>query len=278
MLGTIIMNHSTKYRLSAKNVVAALMQSATPERARVNEWFFKTGKGEYGEGDRFIGVSVPEIRKVAKEYRTLALGEVARLLASPVHEVRLAGLLILTYVYERAHPHPVKKENRRQKATYSNTNDRYQMSRERGKGCATIVRFYLAHLNRVNNWDLVDLSAPQILGAYFRDYGGEKKLYMLARSTRLWNRRIAIVATYAFIRVGIFTHTLAIAEMLLGDTHDLIHKAVGWMLREVGKRDEGALEAFLRSYGARMPRTMLRYAIEKFPESKRKALLVSTRG
>jgi len=259
------------YMGTAKTVERALKARATPERAKTNAWFFKTGVGQYGEGDRFLGVTVPDARNVAQQFRDLPLDEVATLLASPLHEVRLAGLLILVSQYE--HPEkctsfPVSSHS--SKLFY--TDDRlYKIVLEKEK--KEVVRFYRAHLDRVNNWDLVDLSASQILGAHYVAYGGERALYALAKSKSLWRRRIAIVATYAFIRADRYEHPLAIAELLLNDTHDLIHKATGWMLREVGKRDKHVLEGFLREHAHHMPRTCLRYAIERFPERERKGWL-----
>ena len=206
--------------------------------------FFKTGPGEYGEGDVFLGATVPQARKVAKSHHSCDLDTVRELLHSKIHEERLVGLLILVHKYD---------------------------SGEKG-----IAEFYLEHLKHVNNWDLVDLTAPIILGGHLFSTS-RSLLYRLARSKSLWERRIAIVATYYFIRSDDFGDTLKIAEILLGDDHDLIHKAVGWMLREVGKRDLSALENFLVRHRARMPRTMLRYAIECLPEKKRKFYMTGER-
>ncbi len=237
---------------------------ASTERARVNAWFFKTGKGQYGGGDTFLGVTVPDQRKVARAYRDLPLTEVEKLLASQLHEVRLTALLILTYKVEAT---TIKKTKSRgtQKQTSVHSYDHTNVLT-----LGEVVKFYLAHLERVNNWDLVDLSAPSILGRWCLETGNTKKLYTLARSKKLWERRIAIVATYAFIRAGELSHTFAISELFLADTHDLIHKATGWMLREAGKRDVEALRAFLSSHAHHMPRTMLRYAIERLLEEERR--------
>jgi 3-methyladenine DNA glycosylase AlkD len=229
----------------AADVVKALQQVASPERAKNSEWFFKTGPGQYGEGDVFIGVTVPNQRKVAKQYVGLSFGEVEKLLLSPVHEERLTGLLILVY--------------------------RFKKSDEQARG--EIYDFYMAHTKRVNNWDLVDSSASNIVGAYLADKD-RAVLYELARSDNLWERRIAIIATAHFISLGESKDTFAIAEILLGDTHDLIHKAVGWMLREVGKNcGQEAEEEFLKKHYRVMPRTMLRYAIERFDEPLRQQYL-----
>jgi 3-methyladenine DNA glycosylase AlkD len=215
-----------------------------PEHAKTALWFFKTGPGQYGEGDKFAGLKVPVVRKLVKEHRTLPLDDVERLLHSEIHEERLLALLILV-------SQAAKADSARRKAIYD---------------------IYLANTRWVNNWDLVDLSAPHLVGAYLEDKS-RKPLYRLAKSKILWERRIAVLATFHFIRRGDFGDALAIVEMLLGDAEDLIHKAAGWMMREVGKRDLPVLEGFLREHGRKMPRTMLRYAIEKFPEKKRKSFL-----
>jgi 3-methyladenine DNA glycosylase AlkD len=234
---------------TARALAAELEALGSPAKAKASAWFFKTGAGQYGHGDVFVGVTVPEQRRLAKRYAGLPLAELRALLASKLHECRLTALFILVRHYERGD----------------------EAARER------IARFYLANRKAVNNWDLVDSSAPYILGRHLlaRD---RAILLRLARSRDLWETRIAIVATLAFIREGDFADTLAIAERLLGDPHDLIHKAVGWMLREVGKRGPDALERFLAKHAARMPRTMLRYAIEKFPEKKRKAHMAMRRA
>ena len=225
-----------------------LRKYATLERAEMNAHYFKSGKGEYGEGNQFIGVTVPDARRVAHQFADTYFSQIEPLLESPVHEVRLAGLLILVEKFKSKNTLlPAKK---------------------------SIVDFYLEHRNAVNNWDLVDLSADKILGQYYIDTKtSPQKLYELAKSNQLWDRRIAMVATFAFIRNHEFSHTKKIAEMLLWDEHDLMHKAVGWMLREMGKRNEKELIDFLKMHYNKMPRTMLRYAIEKFSEEKRKEYL-----
>ncbi len=230
--------------LTSTAVEKELKKLGTKERAKANAWFFKSGKGEYGEGDEFVGVAVPQMRKVAKTYADLPLGQIKLLLWSPIHECRLTALFILVKQFQRGE----KKEKRE------------------------IVSFYLKNRERVNNWDLVDSSASYILGTYLLDKN-RKPLYKLARAKSLWDKRIAIIATQAFIREGDFKDTIAISKILLKDEHDLIHKAVGWMLREVGKKNQKTLEAFLDEHAHEMPRTMLRYAIEKFPEGKRKGYL-----
>lgn len=229
--------------MKAANVRKELKSMADPDKAVILQRFFKTGLGQYGEGDIFIGVTVPQSRKIAKKFSQLQLVEVKTLLYSRIHEERLVALLILVWRYSSALDNREEKEE--------------------------IVKFYLDNIKQVNNWDLVDLSAPNILGAHLIDNRDRRLLYRLAKSENVWERRVAILATYHFIRNGDFSYTLKIAEMLLQDRHDLIHKAVGWMLREVGKRDVTAQEAFLEKYWSVMPRTMLRYAIERLPENKR---------
>ena len=230
------------------NIRKELQSMADPDKAAILQRFFKTGPGQYGEGDIFIGVIVPLLRQVAKKFSQLPLEEIRMLLYSRIHEERLVALLILVWRYSS-----------------SNTSSSAKKEKEE------IVKFYLDNIKQVNNWDLVDVSAPNILGAYLVDSRDRRRLlYKLARSKNVWERRIAIVATHRFIRKGDFSDTLKIAEMLLQDRHDLIHKAVGWMLREVGKRDAAAEEAFLDKRCSVMPRTMLRYAIERLPESKRR--------
>jgi 3-methyladenine DNA glycosylase AlkD len=215
-----------------------------PDRARMSQSFFKTGPGQYGEGDVFIGITVPVLRKLAKEIPTLPVSEVVRLLRSPLHEARLLALFVLVRAYQRGDD--VSRGN--------------------------IYTRYLKNTRHINNWDLVDCSAEHIVGAHLwaRD---RSVLGALAASDLLWERRIAILATFHFIKRGAFAETLRIAERVLGDPEDLIHKATGWMLREVGKRDLAAEEAFLKKHGRSMPRTMLRYAIEKFPEDLRQRYL-----
>jgi 3-methyladenine DNA glycosylase AlkD len=221
-----------------------LRRVASPERARINKWFFKTGPGEYGEGDRFLGVTVPQLRILAKAHQNLALRDVERLLQSRWHEERLLALLILVRQYARGNA-PARD---------------------------AIHRLYLRNTHRINNWDLVDSSAPQIVGAHLAD-GGRSILRRLAKSKSVWERRMAIIATQHFIRQGDFDDALEIAGMLVHDEHDLIHKAVGWMLREIGNRSRAAEERFLRRHAHVMPRTMLRYAVEKFPEPLRRQYL-----
>lgn len=221
-----------------------LKDLANPAQAKILQRFFKTGKGQYGEGDIFLGIKVPVQRKVAKKYTELKLAEVEKLLASKIHEHRLISLFILITKYKNG------TEQEKQK----------------------IFNLYLKNTKNINNWDLVDLSAPNIVGAYLKDKE-RKILYKLAKSKNLWEKRIAILATLAFIRKNDFTDTLKISKILLQDNHDLIHKAVGWLLREVGKRSQPTEEKFLKKYYRKMPRTMLRYAIERFSEKKRKFYL-----
>jgi 3-methyladenine DNA glycosylase AlkD len=221
---------------------------ASPEVAAASARFFKSGPGQYGEGDTFIGVRVPALRKLARECRALPLTETEALLHSPVHEERLLALLVLVLGVG-------KGDDAHRKAVYD---------------------FYLSNTQHVNNWDLVDTSAPAIVGGYLRDRP-RTPLVRLAKSNNLWERRIAIVATQHFIRLDQFDDTLAISRLLLSDKEDLIHKATGWMLREVGDRDEAALAAFLDEHGAVMARTMLRYAIEHLPPETRRGYLEADR-
>jgi len=234
-------------------------QLKNPDKEKIFVRFFKTGKGDYGEGDCFLGLTVPEQRILAKKYLGLELIDVEKLLASKWHEHRLTGGLILTYKFMQA-----EKREEREKKNQSGE----ETKRE-------IFDFYLKHLRGINNWDLVDLTADKIVGAYLQNKQKRERmiLYQLAKSTNLWERRIAIIATFNFIKHKDFDDTLKISEILLNDNHDLIQKAVGWMLREIGKRDQKTEENFLHQYYQTMSRTMLRYAIEKFPEPKRQAYL-----
>lgn len=227
-----------------------LSGAANPEKAEILSRFFKTGKGQYGEGDVFLGITVPVQRRIAKKYSGLELPDLERLLSSKIHEHRLVSLLILVEKFRKG-DEALREE---------------------------IVRFYLDHTGQVNNWDLVDLSAEKILGEYLAGRKDKALLSRLARSGNLWERRIAIMATFAFIKRNRFDETLRVAGILLPDPHDLIHKAVGWMLREVGKRDMEKEESFLRKYHGKMPRTMLRYAVERFDEGRRKYWLLLREG
>jgi len=222
-----------------------LQDQADPERARGSAWFFKTGPGQYGEGDQFLGLSMPQQHAIAKKYLGLSAEEVERLLREPYHECRMTGLLIWVYQARKA-----------------STNQR-----------EVLMERYLANRQFVNNWDLVDVTCPQLVGRPLLN-GDRSVLYELAQEAHLWSQRIAIVSTMTFIRADQFADTFAIAELLLGHKHDLIHKAVGWMLREVGKRNVDALEEFLHDHIRQMPRTALRYAIEKFNPSRRKYYLL----
>jgi len=230
---------------TVRDIHAAVRRLADPEKAKILQRFFKTGPGQYGEGDVFAGITVPVIRKLVGRYRDIPLGDAAKLLQSPIHEERLLSLFIL-----------VEKCRRGDDAT-----------RKR------IYALYLKNTRFINNWDLVDLSAEHIVGATL-DGTDRAPLYRLARSKNLWERRIAILATFYDIKKGIPDHTLTLADVLLSDRHDLIHKAVGWMLREVGKRcNPDTLREFLRTRYRNMPRTMLRYAIERFPADERASYL-----
>lgn len=225
-------------------LVRELAALGSPARAAGAARFFKSGVGEYGEGDKFLGISVPPLRDAALRYLALPLTDLARLLASEIHEHRLAALKILVAQYQSA-ADPNRKK---------------------------IVEFYLANTRGINNWDLVDASAPYILGEHLRTRS-RRILLRLARSKSLWERRIAIVATLMLIRHGEIDDTFQISETLLDDPHDLIHKAVGWALREAGKVSQPDLLAFLQQHYASIPRTTLRYAIERFPPQQRKRML-----
>lgn len=228
--------------MSLTEIRKELRSLGTKKRAKTNAWFFKTGKGEYGEGDVFVGITMPNIRKTAKKYQELPLKEVEKLLHSKEHEFRMTALIILVGTFKKGDEKLRKK----------------------------IYDLYLQNTKWVNNWDLVDASAHYIVGAYLYEKKDIKPLVRFARSKDLWERRIAIIATLYFIMQNDFKPTLRIAHMLVEDEHDLIHKAVGWMLREVGKRSLRHEEQFLKKHAATMPRTSLRYAIERFPEAKRK--------
>lgn len=227
--------------MTAKEIQQELEMYIDPVKKEYLPKFFKTGKGQYGEGDKFLGIVVPNVRLVAKKHREESFETVKELMRSEYHECRLCGLLILV--------------------------ERFKKSDEKDR--KEIYEFYLSQTGRINNWDLVDLSASYIVGEYLKDKSREP-LYRLAESELLWEQRIAVVSTYAFIKNSDFTDIYALAERLLTHEHDLMRKAIGWMLREAGKRNKDLLVAFLEKYCLVMPRTMLRYAIEKFPEEKRK--------
>lgn len=220
-----------------RDIRQALEKHGSPTKSAHSMRFFKAGPGQYAAGDRFLGVTVPEQRLIAKRFVDTPLADLETMLADPLHEMRLTALLILGMRFAKADE----------------------------KGKKAIVDFYLRHLDGVNNWDLVDGSAPYILGAWLVAKKDRSVLYRLARSGSLWRERVAIVATYALIKAGEFEDTVRIATILLPHKHDLIHKAVGWMLREMGKKDENVLRAFLDVHAATMPRTALRYALERMP-------------
>ncbi|MFA6430227.1 MAG: DNA alkylation repair protein [Candidatus Paceibacterota bacterium] len=223
-----------------QNVKKDLINISDFSRVDILQRFFKTKKGEYGEGDIFLGIFVPNIRKISKKYGDLYIEDIKELLYSKIHEERLCALLILVNQFEEGNEEKKKK----------------------------IFDFYIRNVRQVNNWDLVDLSAPKIVGTYLLNKP-KKVLYKFSESKNLWERRVSIISTFAFIKEGNFIDTLRISKVLLKDEHDLIQKAVGWMLREVGKREEPILEGFLIKNHKNTSRTTLRYAIEKFPESKR---------
>ena len=234
--------------MNARSISRALRSIGDADIARHSQRFFKTGKGEYGEGDRFLGIRVPQLRKHARQFREVAPEEALKLLGSKYHEERLLALLLLV--------------------------ERFHRGGEDERGW--IYTQYLANTRYINNWDLVDSSAGKIVGAYL-EQRSRKPLYKLAKSESLWERRIAIIATSHFIGCNDFEDALAICELLLDDDHDLIHKATGWMLREIGKRDRAVEKKFLDRYCEVMPRTMLRYAIERFPQDERRAYMMAAK-
>jgi 3-methyladenine DNA glycosylase AlkD len=230
--------------MSLLEIKNKLQELGNSQKAEFLQRFFKTGPGEYGEGDLFLGIRVPELRKIAKENLNISLMEVEKLLKSSIHEERLLSILMLVLKYTKG-TEPEKK---------------------------FIYGLYLKNTRFINSWDLVDCSAGHIIGAFLFNKS-RKPLYRLAESSFLWKRRISIISTFHFIKHNEFYDTFRLSEILLSDKEDLIHKAVGWMLREVGKRDPASEEKFLKEYYKKMPRTMLRYSIEKFPEAKRQKFL-----
>ncbi len=231
--------------MTAQDIIKELQTLGNPAKAVHLSRFFKTGKGQYGEGDLFLGVTVPEQRAIAKKYRTVPFNVLRELLCNPYHEIRLTGLLILVEQFTK------------------NKDTDFR------KNC---VDFYLSQTNHINNWDLVDLSCYKLLGVWLNDKE-RHLLYQLAASGNMWEQRIAIVTCMHFVRQGDFKDCLAISEQLLHHQHDLLHKAVGWLLRETGKKDRATLSRFLETHYRNMPRTMLRYAIEHFPAEERKKYL-----
>lgn len=227
-----------------KTITQELQSLSNAEKREIFPKFFKAGKGQYGEGDRFLGVTVPNIRTIAKRHKEISLEEIRELLESEWHEVRLCALIIMVETSKK------KDETLRQK----------------------LFDLYLSQTNHINNWDLVDLSCHHIVGEYLLDKSRDI-LYQLAQNRLLWDNRIAIVSTYAFIRKGQLEDTYALSELMMHHPHDLMHKAIGWMLREAGKRDSDRLYDYIMSHRADMPRTMLRYAIEKFSPKERTILM-----
>lgn len=223
-----------------QSLIKKIYSLANPEKALQLQRFFKTQKGQYGEGDIFLGITVPQQRQIAKKFTHLNLNQIQKLLNSKIHEQRLIALLILTN-------------------NYKNNPDK-------------IFNFYLKNTKQINNWDLVDLSAPNIIGTHLLNKD-KSILYKLAKSENLWEKRISIISTFSLIKNNQFQDTIKISKILLNDKHDLIHKSVGWMLRELGKRNQLLLEKFIKQNYNQIPRTTLRYAIERFPENKRKQYL-----
>jgi 3-methyladenine DNA glycosylase AlkD len=231
-----------------EQILSRLKALGDSDIAAHSQRFFKTVKGQYGEGDVFLGIRVPVVRKCVREYRSIPLEDTLEILKSPFHEARLLALLIMVAKFSSSKAAVEKK---------------------------SIYQAYLSHTNFINNWDLIDASAEHIVGAHLFDKS-RKPIYRLVDSKDLWKRRIGVMSTFHFVKRNDFVDTLAVAELLLGDREDLIHKAVGWMVREVGKRDPQVHKEFLNRHYLKMPRTMLRYAIEKLPETQRKAYLRGT--
>ncbi len=236
--------------MKSLNLITELKKYTSEKRKTSNEWFFKTGKGEYGEGDKFIGISMPDIRKVVKNFMKLEYSEIKKLLNSPIHEIRMSGVLILTENAKKANKNNKNKELKR------------------------ITDFYLKHKNSINNWDLVDVSCHYIVGtAILKGLYELQLLDNLSISPRMWDRRIAIVSTFTFIKTGDIFPTIILAKKFFNNKEDLMHKATGWMLREAWKKEPVIIERFLLENYKNIPRTTLRYAIERMEETKRKEFL-----
>lgn len=259
-------------------LLEAMLAHADPSQVAGLSRFFKTGPGQYGEGDEFLGIKVPVTRAVVRNcWRQTSLDDLEICISSPYHEVRLAALLTLVTLFTHAKPEPFLASEgawpKRTLASPPGQRTEHRMEAGRGVSQRACVDFYLGHTRFINNWDLVDLSCYPLLGVWLLDKD-RSLLYELAREGKtLWEQRIGIVSTMTFIRHGQLADTFAIADILLHHPHDLIHKAVGWLLREAGKRDKTALVSFLQPRAATMPRTMLRYAIERFPEQERQSYL-----
>ncbi len=253
--------------MTYQKIINDLQKLKNPAQAKNLQRFFKTGKGEYGAGDIFLGISVPEQRKIAKKYyQDATFADIQKLLNSKIHEHRLVALLMLVAKFNSPNCHPHESED-----PVLLWDSRFRGNDNKKK---EIFKFYFKNIKNINNWDLVDLSAHKIVGSYLLDRD-KKILYKLARSKNLWERRVAIISTFEFIRHSQFNDSIKIAKILLKDKQDLIHKAVGWMLREIGKKDLKILEKFLDKYHKKMPRVMLRYDLEKLPENKRKFYLMA---
>jgi 3-methyladenine DNA glycosylase AlkD len=228
-----------------------LRKFATKNRAEIQQRFFKTGPGEYGNGDIFIGVTVPDTRAVCKKFSDIEFGEIEKILKSEIHEDRLLGLLFVVEKFKKARTQSEKLK---------------------------ILKFYLKNKDRINNWDLVDVTVHKIVGEFALEFDQQEIIEKLSKSKRHWDKRMAVISTYAFIRKGKVDLTYSLAKKFLNETEDLMHKATGWMLREAGKKNPNRLREFLKKHGKKMPRTMLRYSIEKFTEAERKRILLETRN
>ena len=239
------------------NVLAEIDTLQDLEKAKILQRFFKTKTGEYGEGDIFIGISMPEQRVIARKYMFVTFDDISYLLRSEIHEHRMIGLLILTFKFEELNKKSIYKVSNNEKLSNDKLN--------------AIYDFLLRNISSLNNWDLVDVIVPKIIGEYIYQNPSENfLLYEFANSSNLWKKRISIISTLTFIKNGKYDDTIKISEILLNDSHDLIHKAVGWMLREVGKKNKDELVKFLDKYSKTMPRTMLRYSLEKMDDNERK--------
>jgi 3-methyladenine DNA glycosylase AlkD len=257
-----------------QSLIKELKKLSDPVRAKHSQGFFKTAKGEYGEGDIFLGITMPLLRTVSRKYTHLDLKDLEKLLYSKIHEHRMIALLITVLQYKKLPEIPKSRSESLSSAKLTEDSHPRGKAHLQGKvptqseSREKIYDFYIKHSKQINNWDLVDVNVPHVVGDYLLNHD-RSILYKFALSKNLWQRRISVLACFAFIRQKDFKDAIAISKILLTDKHDLIHKAVGWMLREIGKRDEKTLTDFLDTYCLKMPRTMLRYSIERLPEPKR---------
>ncbi len=252
-----------------ENIVSEINKSASFKKAEVLSRFFKTGAGEYGEGDKFIGITVPVLRQIAKSFVEASFADVQKLLNSEIHEHRSIGLFILTYKLERK----AKKETSKKEAGKNKSEKNIDLKKIESRNLKEVYDFYMKNLSRINNWDLVDLSCYRVVGRYCFENKKDSVLIRLAKSKKLWEKRIGMVSVYYYIKHGRPEFVYDLVNILMNDKHDLMHKACGWMLREAGKVNEKELELYVAQNAPRMPRTMLRYAIERMSENKRQYML-----